>query len=59
MEIEKNRPSAKILQFPLKARRMTPDRDAGRHQIALAAHVQAESGWYHDAAMEEERRHPH
>ena len=60
MQITPSRPSAKILMFPLAARRTASNLGAKAKFAAELAALRDEhpdfDGWYHEAAIEEENR---
>ncbi|WP_352666990.1 DUF2735 domain-containing protein [Mesorhizobium australicum] len=60
MQVTQSRPSAKILMFPLAARRSALNLSAKAKFAAELAALRGEhadfDGWYHEAAVEEE--HP-
>ncbi|AGB46553.1 Protein of unknown function (DUF2735) [Mesorhizobium australicum WSM2073] len=58
MQVTQSRPSAKILMFPLAARRSALNLGAKAKFAAELAALRGEhadfDGWYHEAAVEEE-----
>ncbi|TGV73373.1 DUF2735 domain-containing protein, partial [Mesorhizobium sp. M00.F.Ca.ET.158.01.1.1] len=58
MQVTQSRPSAKILMFPLAARRTALNLGAkakfAAELVALPAEHADFDGWYHEAAVEEE-----
>ena len=60
MQVMQPRPSAKILTFPLAARRSASNLGAKAKFAAELASLRGEhvdfDGWYHDAAVEEENQ---
>ena len=60
MQVTPSRPSAKILMFPLAARKSALNLGAKAKFAAELAALRGEQsdfdGWYHEAAIEEENR---
>ena len=61
MQVTQSRPSAKILMFPLAARKSASNLGAKAKFAAELAALRGEhadfDGWYHEAAVEEENQH--